>query len=321
MAKYSAIIEKTEFDQEIIVLSGGGMEAKLWPAKGGNLCAWKVDGQDMLLSPASFDPEARGGYGLPVMFPYANRLVDGKFKFEGKEYEMMMDGRLRIMHGLVGSEPFEVGDLCADDDKAAATISVEIKPGTVMYTVYPFHLKLYMTYSISACGLALDWKVVNLEKDKRSPFGFGVHTYFNKVDSVEDTFVKVPTYQLMETDNCYPTRKIIDTEGTTYDLQNFRKLSELNLDNLYAGLSSDVTAEIEYRASGRKLLLNASDDMKYMILFTPPRLPGFCLENQTNCTNGHNFDYEGKKRMANLIVLEPGEEHCGWIHVTHEYMK
>ena len=321
MSKYSVNIEKVAEagDLEVIVLKGNGQEARLIPAKGGNLCSYIVDGQELLQAPADL-ASGRGGFGFPVMFPYANRIVDATFTFEGTKYTIIKNGQPKVLHGVVQDEAFAYSDLYADDDKASATVSIEIKPGTLLYTIYPFYLKLSLTYSISNDGLKQDWCVENLGTGN-APFGYGVHTYFGKIDDIEKTFLKVPTNTLMETDNCYPTRKKLDVQGTTYDLTEFVELGKLNLDNLYGDMSSKVICEIEYRGVGRKTFLQASDNMKYMIVFSPPRnANGFCLENQTNCTDGFNILQEGKPRMANVIVLPAGGKETGWINVRHAYI-
>lgn len=320
-AKYTA---KTEMipglEIEQIVLEGEGQVAKLAPAKGGNLFSYVVDGAEMLETPASFDGPGTG-YGFPVMFPYANRIVDATFQFKDKKYQVVKNGVPKVLHGIVNDEAFTVEDVCACEDKASATISIEFAPGGVLYTIFPFYLKLYMTYSISKDGLRLDWAVENKDS-KEAPFGFGVHTFFNKLDPVTDTYVTVPNRLMMETDNCYPTRKMLDTQGTSWDLSEGKCLAEMNFDNLFGGFDSTKVSTIEYRKSGRKLELRASDDMKYMVIFTPPmRAGGFCLENQTNATDGFNMLAQGKKDMGNVIVLPAGGRHEGWITLQAGYLK
>lgn len=311
--KYSAVREPVpgkEFTQ--IVLSGEGKSAKLVPELGNNLFSFVSDGQELL---TTTDFVSRGGYGLPVMFPYANRIQDASFLFNSCRYTVTKKGEPRIMHGIVQDEAFTVEEIGADDEKAYAVCSVEFTPGGYLYTIFPFYLKLTMKYSISTQGLRLDWTVENKD-DKDAPFGFGVHTYFNKIDAAHDTIVHVPNRMMMETVNCFPTRKILDTQGTTFDLSNGRRLSELALDHLFGNMSSARPSFIDYTASGLRTTLTASDDMKYMVIYTPPFMKtGFCLENQTNATDGLNMLAEGKKDMANVIVLSAGEKHSGWITI------
>lgn len=315
MSKYmvcSQPVPGKDFEQ--IVLSGENQTARLVPGLGNNLFSYVVDGVETL---ATTDFSRRGGYGLPVMFPYANRVVDATFVFKDCKYTVVKNGQPKLLHGIVQDEAFTVEEMYADDEKASVTTSIEFTPGDLLFTIYPFYLKLSMTYSISACGLKLDWTVEN-KGDKEAPFGFGVHTFFNKLDSENDTIIHVPNRMMMETENCFPTRKILDTQGTTWDLSCGRRLSEMNFDNLFGNMSSDKPSWIDYTASGRITTLTASDDMKYMVIFTPPtNKGGFCLENQTNATDGFNMLAEGKKDMSNVIVLNPGQVHKGWVSIKH----
>lgn len=314
MSKYAVeIIPFPEKDFDQVILSGEGQSAKLAPAMGNNLFSYVKDGQELL---ATTDFNGRpGGYGLPVMFPYANRITDATFQFKDCKYTVIKNGEPKILHGIVGDEAFTVEETGADDTCAYVTCSIEFTPGGVLYPIFPFYLKLSMTYSISAEGLRLDWSVENKD-DKDAPFGFGVHTFFNKIDPEHDTIVHVPNRMMMETVNCFPTRKILDAQGTTWDLSMGRRLSEMNFDNLFGNMSSDRPSWIDYTKSGLRTTLTASDDMKYMVIFTPPRMKtGFCLENQTNSTDGFNMYAEGKKDLSNVIVLAPGEIHKGWIKI------
>lgn len=315
MSKYEVHIEAVpEKDFEQVVLSGENQTARLAPAIGNNLFSYVKDGQELL---ATTDFNGRmGGFGLPVMFPYANRIKDAAFQFGDCRYTVVKCGQPKIMHGIVQDEAFTVDETGADERHAFVTCSVEFTPGGPLYPVFPFWLKLIMTYSISSEGLRLDWAVENKD-DKDAPFGFGVHTFFNKIDPEHDTVVTVPNRMMMETVECFPTRKILDTQGTTWDLSRGRRLSEMDFDNLFGNMCEARPSFIDYRKSGLRTTLTASDDMKYMVIFTPPRMKtGFCLENQTNATDGFNMYAEGKKELSNVIVLKPGEIHRGFIKIT-----
>ena len=314
MSKYNSMIvpvPEKDFDQ--VILTGEGQTARLVPALGNNLFSYEKDGQELL---ATTDFNGRpAGFGLPVMFPYANRIKDAAFQFNDCRYTVVKNGQPKVLHGIVNDEAFTIEEYGADDERAFVRCSIEFTPGGVLYPVFPFYLKLSMTYSISSQGLRLDWSVENKD-DKDAPFGFGVHTFFNKIDPEHDTVIHVPNRMMMETVDCYPTRRILDTEGTTWDLSHGRRLSEMDFDNLFGNMSPERPSFIEYRKSGLRTTLTASADMKYMVIFTPPRnKSGFCLENQTNSTDGFNMYAEGKKELSNVIVLSPGETHCGWIRI------
>ena len=97
------------------------------------------------------------------------------------------------------------------------------------------------------------------------------------------------------------------------DIREWSAVSAYYVDQIYYGMSSDKTVEIDYRDWGYTMTLRASDDMVALVVYLPPHRAGFCIENQTCSTNAHNLHAQGLVKEANLIILEKGQSHTGWI--------
>ena len=295
-----------------VLLEGPDCRAEIALDTGANLYACMLEGWQMLLHPIDFSLP-HGAYGMPVMFPYANRLTDAAFTFEGRRYEMQMNGKPVVMHGLVGEASFTCDALHADDVCARASMRFTIAPGTPQYETYPFHLRLSMTYTLREKGLKLDWRVENLGEG-RAPMGFGIHTFLRKTEHPEEIRVTVSAPCRMETHECYPSGVVLDVTDTTFDLRSGRVLSELDLDHLYYLRDWPAQASVEYLREGVQTTLEASENMRYMVVFTPESIAeGFCLENQTNATDGHNLYSRGFRDESGLIILEAGQACGGYI--------
>src|SRR5262245_7308071 len=84
-------------DGTIVVLQGdGGDRAEVWPALGFNCFAWRAaaDGQvlDLLYAdPQLFDNGRPTRSGIPVLFPFPNRIRAGRFSWGGRDYQLPLN--------------------------------------------------------------------------------------------------------------------------------------------------------------------------------------------------------------------------------------
>src|SRR5438105_15596384 len=83
-------------DPTVYILEGSGGRACVWPAKGFNLFRWTVpDGMPDGMPEGNreiiyADPQVLAGSsptrtGIPILFPFPNRIRNGRFAWEGKE--------------------------------------------------------------------------------------------------------------------------------------------------------------------------------------------------------------------------------------------
>ena len=61
-------------------------------------------------------PDKPGRNGIPILFPFPNRIRDGRYSFEGKDYELFIDpGKDHAIHGFAIAAPWDVVDQGATD--------------------------------------------------------------------------------------------------------------------------------------------------------------------------------------------------------------
>src|SRR5262249_54268581 len=80
------------WDGTVFVLHDAGNRAAVWPAFGFNGYSWQVTraGQvlDLLYAdPQLFNDSKPTRSGIPILFPFPNRIRDGRFTWEGKTYQ------------------------------------------------------------------------------------------------------------------------------------------------------------------------------------------------------------------------------------------
>src|SRR5262249_916220 len=85
-------------DGTVFVLEdgAGSARAEIWPAGGFNGHRWRVtlDGtrRDLLYSDPQFFHGAKPTRsGIPILFPFPNRIRDGRFSWAGKEYRLPLN--------------------------------------------------------------------------------------------------------------------------------------------------------------------------------------------------------------------------------------
>src|SRR5262249_26194002 len=82
-------------DGTVVVLeeSSGSARAEIWPALGCNCYRWQVVRGGRPLELLYADPQlfANGRptrSGIPVLFPFPNRIRDGRFQWDGRTFQL-----------------------------------------------------------------------------------------------------------------------------------------------------------------------------------------------------------------------------------------
>src|ERR1041384_3746168 len=105
-----------DLDGTIHVLeSDSGDRAEVWPALGYNCFQWQggKGGQklDLLYAdPQLFNNGRPTRSGIPILFPFPNRIRDGQFTWKGRTYSLpKIDGtKKNAIHGFVCRNPWRL---------------------------------------------------------------------------------------------------------------------------------------------------------------------------------------------------------------------
>jgi aldose 1-epimerase len=186
MSNFSYQVTSNDENFPVYILSDGqGSEVEVAPAAGFNAYAFRVPYRDstlqILCEPKDRTELQAGGFmfGLPVLFPFPNRVRDGRYQFEGKEYNLDInaaDGN--AIHGLVANRPWEVVEADATAERGAfvsAVFDTSLHPEVLRQ--YPFPCILKVTYQLHNRALTMDISVENTGSTNL-PMGFGIHPWF-----------------------------------------------------------------------------------------------------------------------------------------------
>jgi aldose 1-epimerase len=280
-----------------------GARAEIVPAWGGSVLALEIDGGPVLDS-APFDEIARKptSYGIPILFPFPNRIRDGRFSFEGVE--------LRIeppRHGLVRDKPWRVTGSGAGETEAWINLRLDARDhAEAILAQFPFPFELDVTYRLRARALELVVVARNVG-DRAMPAGFGIHPYFH---APVGGSVSVPTSELWELTDSLPTGRIVAVDERR-DLREPRAIAGLTLDDLYTGVASGpdglARGVIRDPGFGRRTVIEFDPrSLPEVVVYTPPARRAICIEPQSCPTDAFNLAARGID--AHVLRLEPASE-------------
>lgn len=320
-----------DLDPTLYVLGdGAGTRATIWPALGFNCLAWQVphEGQtlDLLYTdPAVFDNGRPTRSGIPVLFPFPNRIRAGRFTWDGKEYQLPLnDGtKQNAIHGFACRHPWRVVEQGADATRAWLTGEFQgSTDAPECASLWPADYRIRLTYQLAVGELSLLAEVTNPDS-KPLPFGLGYHPYFRlpfaSGGRAEDCQVQVKARSFWVLHDSLPTgeRQPVDAGR---DLNTPRRFTDLQVDDVLTDLAfihdpaeRTLARSTLWGVPGRALQLFCSDAFREMVIFTPPHRQAFCVEPYTCTTDAINLQARGIE--AGWLVLPPGKSWRGTVEL------
>ncbi|XP_062912421.1 aldose 1-epimerase [Mobula hypostoma] len=257
----------------------------------------------------------------------ANRIAEGKFSIDGKDYQLPINNGPNSIHG--GLKGF---------DKVLWT--PEALPNGVRFSMtsadgeegYPGELKVSVSYVLDGKELTINYKA---EATKTTPINLTNHSYFNLAGhgtpNIYDHEVSIEAdYYLPVDKTSIPTGEIASVANTYFDLRKPVVLENLIENKLMEGFDHNFClslskqrspcARVYHQPSGRLLEVETTQPgiQFYTANFLDGSLKGkggavypkhsaFCLETQ-------NWPDAVNKKNFPDALLRPGEEynHTTW---------
>lgn len=179
--------EAGEHDGTIVILEGdgGNPHVEVWPARGLNAYQWRIErnGQqlDLLYTDPQLFPNGRPTRsGIPILFPFPNRIRAGRFSWQGRDYQLPLNdstGRNPI-HGFVCRRPWRIVAQGGGENEAWLTAEFHAqRDAPETRSLWPADYLLTITYRLRAASLTIEARVENPDRVPL-PFGLGYHPYF-----------------------------------------------------------------------------------------------------------------------------------------------
>jgi len=343
---------KPGMDGTVYILETGGARAEIWPALGFNCLRWQVPHQGNLIdllwsAPDVYENPQPTRTGIPILFPFPNRIRDGRFSWEGKNYQLPINDpqNKNAIHGFACYRPWRVEEYGTKTqvhtgknvDSAFIKASFNINRDAPEHAKYwPGNSTIALTYALADCPdslatsrLAIEILVSN-PGNQALPFGVGFHPYFRfSADTANVCMIppvnQEPVYHndimLWELLDCLPTGKLLPIEGKHEQIRNYLAKTDArencHWDDAYRVEPNKKQYEISFMIDDPTrdflLTLNSSLYFRDAVVFTPPHREAVCVEPYTCITDAINLENRGID--SGLIVLPPNERWEGKVEM------
>ncbi|MFG0239714.1 MAG: aldose 1-epimerase [Gimesia chilikensis] len=303
-----------------------GSTARILPELGFNCYQFHamVDGQciDVIDSHPEFETgeQRPSSSGIPILFPFPNRIAGGRFKWEGTAYELppeitYHDKTGNAIHGFCLDLPWRV--IAHEENFAIAQFQLSID-GRHRLPYWPGDAFIEVRYEVKGATLRADFRIGN-PGDTPIPWGLGTHPYFKVPLSAEgnpkNCLIESPATEEWILSDCLPTGDKQPIQPA-HDLREGAWFDQLKADDILSGLPEDIDQyECLIMDEQAGLVLTQDYDSLFteLVVFTPPERNCICLEPYTCVTNALNLTE--KALETGLRVLPPGSEIKTWIEI------
>ncbi|TFW12327.1 aldose 1-epimerase [Brevundimonas intermedia] len=274
----------------MIRLEAGGWRATVAPEQGGAVLSLDWQGQPV------FRPTPDGATDIletacfPLV-PYANRIADGRFVFEGRSVQLPTLERFapHALHGDGWLLPWTV------ESETANRVEMSLDwPGDADGWPWPWRARQIV--ELTDQGLSISLSMTNTG-DAVMPAGLGLHPYFHRYSDSRLTLV---ADQVWITD----AREIPERLAPSADISDWSNGLALAdtpfVDHAYAGWSGEAVLD----GGGRQVTLTADAPARWTQIYAPVGVDFFCVEPVTHRPDAHNAP---AGECSGLLRLRPDD--------------
>ncbi|MBK8555305.1 MAG: hypothetical protein IPL65_05805 [Lewinellaceae bacterium] len=253
-----------------------GMGFSVVPEAGANLLELLFEGQNVLDGHKNPEELEAGKWGKSaVLFPFPNRMRDGKYIWEGKTYEFPLNNAAtqNAIHGFARHEAFQVTHIELGTEFAELSCKLDY-PGH--HAFYPFPCSLEITFNITNRS---EFNLTFFLRNKHTgpiPAGFGWHPYFHLTEQADNHRLQLPFSAQVDIDE----RMLPTGTQTPYSVfEGEKQLGDTELDNCFKVTGEHHLYHVSLFHGKKQLSLTAATNLfPYFQVFTPPHRQSVALE-------------------------------------------
>jgi aldose 1-epimerase len=291
----------TESRTRTLTSPEGELEATFAPRTGMVGCSLLHRGEELLHVGGGLSEYAGRGttFGIPLLYPWANRLAGFDYAALGKHVGLEhrsplipLDPNGLPIHGLLGASPHWEADRARPGATAlSASLDFGAYPGLVRAFPYPHSVRLDLRLSDTELHIAT---IVKADRGTAVPVSFGFHPYLRLPGAPREEWeIKVPVQErLLLDDYMIPTGE----REPAGDLSG--PLGDRGFDDGYAGVEADQPFTLA--GGGRRIEVRMNEYFPFAQVYSPPGAGFICFEPMTAPTNA-------LRSGDHLPVVEPGE--------------
>lgn len=255
--------------------------------------------------------------GIPILFPFPNRIREGKFTWDGKTYQLPRTDKFgNAIHGFCHDRPWRVIRQGADFVTGRFQLSVDAPDRAELW---PADFVIEVDYELRHSRLRANFRILN-PSTVPLPWGLGTHAYFKAPLIAESNrsncTIEAPVTKYWELIDCLPTGEL-KTPDEELDLGDGPYLEGLKLDHVFTGVLCDgpqFDCVVTDEKAGLQVTQTCPAIFREVVAFTPPNRDCVCLEPYTCVTDAVNLSQRGVD--AGWRTLKSGGEFKTWIDIT-----
>ena len=183
-----------------------------------------------------------------LLAPWPNRVVDGRYTFDGEEQQLPLTepDRGHALHGLLGWADWQVADP-GDTTDDTVTLTTELAPSAG----YPHRVVVEARYALTDDGLTTT--VTARSRYDRAPYGVSAHPYLTAGGaSLDATVLTLPADRYVETEGerLLPAGERDVTDAPWPDFRTATPIGDTQVDHAFTGLVREADGRARVRLEG-----------------------------------------------------------------------
>ncbi len=297
----------------LLMMANGQLALTILPELGGCIAGLKAHARGQWVDvlrptpPQTTNPSHTSSF---LMLPWANRIAEGRFTFEGHTYQLKTtrdDGTAR--HGDVRGRPWQV--LQSD----AYVQSLIFESSQHEGVNWPFSFAAQQMFTLQDNRIRVLTAIFN--RDQRPmPAGFGHHPYFVRPSAPADLSVTIPAAAYFPLSEAFLPMGEAQPVTPMLDFRVSRSVEGDDYNHLLTQLDHSQPIELIYHALGLRVRIELEPAYKHVLIFTPAGEPSIAIEPMTMATNAHNLPLDPD--ITGLWTIPPNDHRAATFTLTVE---
>ena len=274
-----------------VTITAGSTSATVDAARGFTLYSWMVDGFDYLHTEPGFPAHGKVTHsGIPILFPWPNRIADARFTWDGTDYVLPVTEAATgaSLHGYAAFAGWRVVDQGPGHVTGEFLLSRDAPD-----QVWPADAGLRVTYRVEPTVLNVNAEVFN-DDTVDLPFGLGFHPYLRVPGPFDQWLLQCDATRAWPLANMVPAG-VAEPIPEAVDFRTPRRLGDQHLDDALTGLPAApaMTQRAALRSMAATVTVSSDPAFTDYVLFTPTSRDAVAIEPYTCATDAVNLQPRG----------------------------
>ncbi|WP_068544296.1 aldose 1-epimerase [Thalassotalea crassostreae] len=235
------------------------------------------------------------------LVPFSNRIREGKFTWQDKDIQLPLN-QLPELHANHG-HGWQVKWQVIEQSDASVTLSYSYTSND-----WPFPYQAIYRFELQNGELLQTLTLKNVGTSEM-PAGLGLHPYFSRTKQAS---LVADVSKMWEVDHESMPIKVIDAPSCIQSTSGM-VMNSHQLDNTF--IDFPAKAEVSWPEWNVKADITASENCKFMVVYSPKEEDFFCVEPVTHSPDAINMHSQGIENTG-FSSLRPNKEMSIWMKVA-----